>query len=84
MAAIQEPYLDFNHNTRATHNWYTVYPKEHYHKPNKTRAIILINKRILTNNWTQIDFTSSDVMAIRIQTPAGNILCINMYNDART
>ena len=83
MATIQEPYLDFNHNTQATHNWFTVYPKEHYHKPNKTRSIILINKRIPTNSWTHIDFASSDMMAFQIQTPAGYILCINMYNDAQ-
>jgi len=29
-AAIQEPYLDSNHNSCVTHHWYTVYPKEHY------------------------------------------------------
>src|SRR5882724_4584075 len=83
MATIQEPYLNFNHNTQATNNWFTVYPKENYDKPNKTRSIILINKRILTNSWTHIDFASSDMMAFQKQTPAGYILCINMYNDAQ-
>jgi len=82
MAAIQELYLNLNHNTQATHNWFTVYLKEHYNKPNKTRSIILINKRILTNNWTQIDFASSDVRAVQIQTPAGYVLCLNIYNNA--
>jgi len=82
IAAIQELYLDFNRNTRATHNWFTIYLKEHYDKPNKTRSIILINKRILTN-WKQVDFALSNVMAIQIKTPAGDILCINMYNDTQ-
>ena len=84
MAAIQELYLNFNHNTRATHNWYTVYPKKPYDKLNKTRYIILMNKRIPTNNWTQIDFDLSDMMAVQIQTPVGYILCINMYIDTQT
>ena len=34
--AIQEPYLDHNHNTHASPHWYTVYPKEHYVQPEKT------------------------------------------------
>ena len=31
--AIQELYLDSNHNSCATHHWYMVYPKEHYVMP---------------------------------------------------
>ena len=83
-AAIQEPYLDFNHNSRASHNWYTLYPKEHYTKPNKTRSLLLINKIMLTNKWSQIDFASSDVMAAQIQTPIGLLLLLNMYNNLGT
>ena len=84
IAAIQEPYLNHTHNSWASHNWYTLYPKEHYAKPNKTRFLLLINKRILTNNWSQINFTSSNVMAIQMKTPSGHILLINMYNDGRS
>jgi len=83
IAAIQELYLDFNRNTQATPDWFTIYPKEHYDRPNNTRSIILINKRIPTNNWKQVEFASSDVMAVQIKTPAGDILCINMYNDTQ-
>ena len=36
--AIQELYLDSNHNSHATNHWYTVYPKEHYMMPSWTRA----------------------------------------------
>ena len=42
--AIQEPYLDRNHNSQANHNWFTVYPKEHYTNPSKTRSIMLVNR----------------------------------------
>jgi len=37
--AIQEPYLDHHHNSRATHHWYTVYPNQHYtlHQPRKNQ-----------------------------------------------
>ena len=57
IATIQVPYLNFNHNTCTTHNWFTIYLKEHYNEPNKTRSIILIYKRISTNSWKQINFT---------------------------
>jgi len=50
IAAIQEPYLDHTHNSRASPNWYTLYPKEHYAKPDRTQSLLLINRRIPTNN----------------------------------
>jgi len=83
IAAIQEPYLNHNHNSCASRNWFTLYLKEHYAKPNKTRSLMLINKRIPTNKWTQIDLTLSDMTAIQMQTPLGSIILINMYNDVR-
>src|SRR5882724_9225687 len=30
IATIHEPYLEHNHNSQASHNWFTLYPKEHY------------------------------------------------------
>ena len=83
IATIQKPYIDHNHNSHASHNWFTLYPKEHYAIPNKTRSIMLMNKRILTNKWSQIDLTSSDVTAIQMQTLSGPLILISMYNDAR-
>ena len=35
IVAIQEPYLDCNHNMRANLHWYTLHPKEHYVEPEK-------------------------------------------------
>jgi len=84
IATIQEPYLNFNCNTRTTPDWFTIYPKEHCDMLNNTRSIILINKRIPTNNWKQVEFASSNMTAIQIKTPEGDILCINMYNDTQS
>src|SRR5882672_1282842 len=81
VAAIQEPYLNFNHNSHATHNWYTIYPEKHYVESNKTRYLLLINKRMPSDSWFQVDFASSDVTAVQVQTPAGAVLIINTYND---
>jgi len=45
IATIQEPYLDHTHNSQASHNWCTLYLKEHYAKPNKTRSSLLIKQK---------------------------------------
>jgi len=83
IAAIQEPYLNHTHKSRASPNWYTLYPKEHYTKPKRTRSLLLINRRIPTNNWAQINFALSDVTAIQMQTPSGQVILINMYNNGK-
>jgi len=63
------------------HNWYTIYPRTHYTDPAYTLSLILVNKRIMTDTWSQIDFSSSDITAIQLQTERGNVLIINMYNE---
>src|SRR5882724_5315810 len=81
IAAIQEPYLDANHNSHAMHHWYTIYPKEHYITPARTRSIILVNKRIATDAWVQVDLGSPDVTTVSIKMGRGRVLLINLYND---
>ena len=81
IAALQEPYLDHNHNTCVNPYWYTVYPKEHYMTPKKTRSTIFINKRLATDSWFQVDFSSKDITTVQVQTVVGKILIINTYND---
>src|SRR5882724_9512806 len=81
IAAIQEPYLDANHNSCATHHWYTIYPKEHYITPARTRSIILVNKWITTEAWVQVDLGSPDVTTVSIKMGRGRVLLINLYND---
>src|SRR5882672_6251633 len=81
VVAIQEPYLDHFHNTRATQHWHTVYPREHFTDPGKTRSVILMNKTIVVDAWTQVELGSSDITAVQIQTRLGEVLMINTYND---
>jgi len=79
--AIQEPFLDHFHNTHANQHWYTVYPREHFINPGKTRSVILMNKAIAADAWTQVELESSDITAVRVQMARGMVLLINMYND---
>jgi len=62
--ALQEPYIDFNGVTRATHPWRVVYPTLHYRLPKDTRSVMLINKNLATNHWESIPIDSSDISAI--------------------
>src|SRR5882672_9211256 len=66
VTAIQEPYLDLYYNTHANHHWYTVYPREHYVEPRKTRSVILMNRRLSVDTWMQVEFGSSDITAVQI------------------
>src|SRR5882724_1116176 len=76
LATTQEPYLDHLHNACTTHNWYPIYPKEHYIHPEKTRLLIFINRCIATDAWLQVDFRSSDMTAIQLSTECGKVLII--------
>jgi len=78
---ITEPYLDHHHNSQATHNWYTIYPKAHYTDLACTHSLILVNKRIATDTWSQIDLSSSNITVIQLQMERGKVLIINMYNE---
>ena len=82
-AAIQELYLDRNHNSQANHHWFMVYPKEHYTNPSRTRSIMLVNRRLASDTWSQVDICSSDMTAIAVNTGIGRVLIINTYNDIK-
>lgn len=79
---IQEPYIDFQKFTRATHHFHAVYPSTHL-KGNApvTRAITLINKRIPTNSWKQTLFDSGDVVSVDLMLNTTTIHVYNVYND---
>jgi len=47
------------------------------------RSIILVNKRIATDAWSQVDISSSDVTALVIKMGRGKVLLANVYNDIR-
>ena len=78
---IQEPWMTFN-GTRATPHWTVLYPKVFFEDQAKTlRSIILINTRIPTNNYIQIQFNTADVTGLILTTSSGKIYMINVYND---
>ena len=81
ICAIQESYLDHLHNLHATPHWFTVYPKEHYTNPGKTQSLLLVNRHITTDAWSQVDFGSSNITAVQVRTTAGKILIVNTYSD---
>jgi len=81
LGAIQEPYLDHCHNSHASHHWYTIYHKEHYVTPTKTRLLMLVNKHLATDTWSQVGCGLSDITAVQLQMERGRVLIINTYNE---
>ncbi|KIM55657.1 hypothetical protein SCLCIDRAFT_134320, partial [Scleroderma citrinum Foug A] len=82
--AIQEPALNSVNNTRASTHWRVVYPTWKFTHGNKPRAVMLVNSKISTNAWRQIDFPSADVVVIRESHGYGYppwCMVINVYND---
>jgi hypothetical protein len=79
---IQEPYIDRCHNTRANQYWQTIYPKNRYiDSTPKNCSLILINRRISTDSWTEITLDSSDITALQMKMLAGDFLIFNIYNN---
>jgi len=78
IATIQEPYLDHKPQLPCLPQLVHPIPERTLHHSQQNPSIMLINQRILTNNWSQIDLTSSDVTTIQMQTPLGPIIIINM------
>ena len=79
--ALQEPHIDFLGRTRANVHWRVVYPNRHLADLSKTRAAILINQNISTNNWDEIPLDSTDVTGVRVHGKFGVINLLNIYND---
>jgi hypothetical protein len=79
--ALQEPYLDSIANTRANFHWHVIYPTSKFEDSSRVRSVILVNKRLQTNNWDQIPLDNNDVTAIKIRGTFGSIDIFNIYND---
>ncbi|KAJ3543332.1 hypothetical protein NM688_g5868 [Phlebia brevispora] len=80
VALIQEPYMDRLTLTRATTHWSVVYPSRHHDQKEHIRSVMLVNARIPTNSWEIIHVESSDITAIRLQTPQEPLYIFNVYN----
>jgi len=82
---IQEPHINFLHNTSANHHWHVLYPTQHYTHPQQwTRAVILVSASLDTNMWKQISFPSSDVIILQLSGPYGRCTIFNIYNDGNS
>ena len=78
---LQEPWMAFN-GMRAMSHWQALYPKIYFKDKTKPlRSIILINTKITTDNYEQIDFSSTDVTGLTLKTNSSNVDLINVYND---
>lgn len=69
--------------TVATPGWISVYPSKHTYNDNKkiTRAVTLVNQKIPTNAWTQIEVDSLDIVAIKVKGEGGTMNIYNVYNS---
>ena len=80
---IQEPYIDHNRKTRASSHWRVVYPSTYYTNLSGFRSVILINAKLNTNSWKQIEVKSSDITAIQLTGTFGQVSIFNIYNDCK-
>src|SRR3981189_178279 len=79
---LQEPYIDSYCNTKATYNWRIIYPSSHLTNEAAFRSVILVNAKLDTNHWHQINFNdNNDTTALQFNGPYGRISIFNIYND---
>ena len=81
--ALQEPTINQLGNTKANSHWRVVYPTQRFTDGRKSRVVMLINSKISTNAWKQIDFPSADVVITQTHTSHGLCTLINTYNDCK-
>jgi ribonuclease HI/exonuclease III len=78
---LQEPYADSMRKTRATPYWNVIYPASYYSNTAPFRSVILVNAKLDTNGWKQIEIQNNDITAIQIQGDFGKLTIFNIYND---
>jgi len=75
---IQEPYLNSIGLTTLPRGWIAIYPTTHRDdKRKRTRSLIMVNTKIRSDSWMQLDVHSTDITAIQLK---GGIVDINIYN----
>lgn len=80
--AIQEPYLDHLHNTRATYGWSVIYPAiPDTDRSGRVRSVILVSTRISTNSFHPIRIPNPDVSAVSLRVGAADVHLFNLYVD---
>lgn len=81
IVTIQEPTFDFQRDSRATRKWIAVYPWKNARTEDRSRAMILINAELSSNNWAALPIDSLDIAAIEITGEFGKIRIFSIYND---
>ena len=79
--AFQEPHLDFQHKSRASYHWHSVYPTPFKHSGPRARSLLLISRHIPTARWEILLIDSNDITAIRLVGETQDIVLFNIYND---
>jgi hypothetical protein len=82
IAALQEPYLDHNQRTRANLRWHVIYPSPYYNDEGNQRSTcsaLLINTKLESSSWSQVDIQSWDITAVEIHNTHHTLLLINAY-----
>ncbi|KAH7879177.1 hypothetical protein F5879DRAFT_910338, partial [Lentinula edodes] len=83
---IQEPWTDRVGNARKGSRWHIIYPTSRLSMESGVllRSIILINRKISSNVWRQIDVPgTNDITAILLTGPFGKLGIFNIYNDGK-
>ncbi|KAJ3738726.1 hypothetical protein DFH05DRAFT_1408513, partial [Lentinula detonsa] len=83
---IQEPWTDKVGNARKGSRWNIIYPTSRLEMEGGVllRSILLVNKRLSSNAWRQIDIPgTNDVTAILLTGTFGNLGIFNVYNDGQ-
>jgi hypothetical protein len=81
IVALQEPSINEFGNTVSARDWTIIFLSTHNTQPTKTRSITLICSDMLTDNWSQIDINSEDIMAVEIRGTWGTLAFFNTYID---
>lgn len=81
IVAFQEPAINNFRVMIASRDWTLVYPTTHRRNLSKTRSLFLIRNNLMTDNWKQIDFPSSDIIVIQLNSEWGVLTIYNIYND---
>ncbi|KAJ3742471.1 hypothetical protein DFH05DRAFT_1381190, partial [Lentinula detonsa] len=81
---IQEPWTDRVGNARKGSRWHILYPTSRLHLEEGVllRSVILVNKRISSEMWAQVDAPgTNDITAISLTGAFGILAIFNIYND---
>ncbi|KAG2121946.1 Endonuclease/exonuclease/phosphatase, partial [Suillus clintonianus] len=84
IACIQEPYFNPVNLANASNLgrfWDVVYPTNHHSQPDRSKTLLLVNKRLSKNHWHIVPIHSPNVMAIEILGPFGKVRIYNIYNQ---